>query len=406
MTNEMTSESSDLNASSSINMTTADTGTASLMGRLSLVNPVIVRVIILFTMAVCNLGGNGFTLMTIRLTPRLWTKTNFILSSMLVADIIFAVATFYYIPFMLIIYVFNNPCHYNVLITANTPIFKIVTYVSVYHLILVSIERYVAIAYPLKYETKFTDRTLKWAIAATWAVGILIGMTFMFWLINAGLRQCDLIPDHYQLVGDSFLVYLPVCTSMVFFYGKILAISWKQRKRINVLNINPSPRAPVQEMAITTSHAMQSSNIGNTQEPQDKPLGPTGPPITGPPTMPAMNGATSAELAEQQLQKMKSRRREFRAVYLTAAIVGVFVILWFPYTLGRVLASAGYNPVIVNYLGFATGTIGSANFAFSWVIYAAVSKSYRRAYRQVMIRIGCCCCCKNITLQNDSSLVV
>ena len=102
---------------------------------------------------------------------------------------------------------------------------------------------------------------------------------------------------------------------------------------------------------------------------------------------------------------MKSRRREFRAVYLTAAIVGVFVILWFPYILGRVLASAGYNPIIVSYIYLATGTIGSANFAFSWVIYAAVSKSYRRAYRQVMIRIGCCCC-KNITLQNDNSLVV
>jgi len=405
MTDEVTSESSHLNASSSINMTTADTGTASLMGRLSLVNPVIVRVIILFTMTVCNLGGNGFTLMTIRLTPRLWTKTNFILASMLVANIIFGVATLYYIPFMVIIYIFNNPCHYNVLITANAPIFKIVTYVSVYHLILVSIERYVAIAHPFKYETKFTDRTLKWAIAATWAAGIILGMTFVLWLINADLSKCDLIPDHYQLV-DLFLVYIPVCISMVFCYGKILAIWWKQRKRINVMNVAPAYEAPIQQMAASTSHSMQSSNIGNTQEPQDKPLGPTGPPINGPPTMQSMTSeATPTELAEQQRQKMNSRRREFRAVYLTAAIVGVFVILWFPYILGRVLASAGYNPIIVSYIYLATGTIGSANFAFSWVIYAAVSKSYRRAYRQVMIRIGCCCC-KNITLQNDNSLVV
>jgi len=126
-------------------------------------------------------------------------------------------------------------------------------------------------------------------------------------------------------------------------------------------------------------------------------------------------GASSVEPAEQQRQKMKSRRREFRAVYLTAAIVGVFVILWFPYMLSRVLALAGYDPlilnylglgsVIVNYLGSITGTIGSANFAFSWLIYAAVSQSYRRAYRQLMIRIGCCGC-ENITLQNDSSFAV
>jgi len=404
MTDKVTSEWSDLNVNSSINMTTADAGTASPVGRLSLANAVIVRVVIIFIMMLFNLGGNGFTLMTIRLTPRLWTKTNFILASMLVANIVFVVAVLYYIPFMLIIYVFNNPCHYNVLVTASTPLFKIANYVSTYHLILVSIERYVAIAHPLKYETKFSDRTLKWAIAATWAAGIITGMTFMLWLIDADLRKCDLIPVHYLLVGDLFLVYLPVCVSMVFFYGKILAIWWKQRKRIYVVNIDPAPGAPVQEMAATASHSMENRNMGNDQDPQ--PMDRTGSRITGPPTMPAMtSGASSAELAEQQRQKMKSRRREFRAVYLTAAIVGVFVILWLPFMLGRILASAGYNPVIVGYIGMATGTIGTANYAFSWVIYAAVSKSYRRAYRQVMIRIGCCCC-KNITLQNDTSLVV
>jgi len=40
-----------------------------------------------------------------------------------------------------------------------------------------------------------------------------------------------------------------------------------------------------------------------------------------------MSGAASAEWAEQQRQKIKSRRREFKAVYLTAAILGAFVIL-------------------------------------------------------------------------------
>ena len=74
--------------------------------------------------------------------------------------------------------------------------------------------------------------------------------------------------------------------------------------------------------------------------------------------------------------------------------------------LGRVLAWVGYNPVVVNYIGMATGAIGAANLAFAWVIYAAVSKSYRRAYLQVLVRIGCCCS-KNITLPaaTDDSLV-
>jgi len=141
---------------------------------------------------------------------------------------------------------------------------------------------------------------------------------------------------------------------------------------------------------------------------KDKP-----PASTGPPSEPAVAdaGDGSADVVavvdqqRQQRQQIKSRRREFKAVYLTAAIVGMFVVLWIPHALGRVLATVGYDPVVVGYLSVASGGIGTFNFAFAWAIYAAVSRSYRRAYRQVLNRIGCCCCA-NISLQTDNSLIV
>jgi len=390
----MSYDVADLNISS-VNATTAETGIRNLTTQVSLSNPVIVRVTIVLIMAVFNVGGNGFTLVTIRLTPRLWTKTNFILASMLVADFITGVISFWYAPFLLIFYVYNNPCHYNVVVTALTPLWKMTPYVSLYHLILVSIERYIAIVYPLKYETKFTDCTLKWAIGSAWATGIFMGMTFTFWLIDADLRGCNLVPLPYHLI-DFVLGYMPVC--MFFVYGKILAIWWDQRERVDPINANPAPGTSVQLTA--TLSATQSGEADNTQDPKELLAS------TGPPSEPASTRDTSsAELAEQQRQKIKSRRREFKAVYLTAAIVGMFFILWFPHVLARVLASVDYNPIVVNYIGLAGGAIGASNFAFAWLIYAAVSKSYRRAYRQILIRIGCCCC-KNITMQVDSSFVV
>ena len=150
---------------------------------------------------------------------------------------------------------------------------------------------------------------------------------------------------------------------------------------------------------MSTLPPLESSKVDNTQDAKTTRAdsAPTSKPA-------ATTGETSADLVQQQLQNIKSRRREFKAVYLTAAIVGTFCILWFPYCLGRILAWVGYNPVVVNYIGMATGAIGAANLAFAWVIYAAVSKSYRRAYCQVLIRIGCCCC-KNITLPADDSHV-
>ena len=355
-------------------------------------------------LAVFNLGGNGFTLITIRLTPRLWTKTNFILASMMVADVITGIFTLWQIPFFIVVFVFNDPCHYNVIFTALTPLIKVNSYVSIYHQILISVERYIAIVYPLHYETKFNDRTLKCSITAVWASGLLLALTFVLWLINADHRKCDLIPAEYQLV-DVLLCYIPVCITMFTCYGKTLAIAWRHRQRIEPMNANPTAGPSVQTTAVTTLPSSQNNKDNNTADPKHSALA-----TIGPPTTPVMTSdTTSEELAQQQQQqqqqKMKSRRREFKAVYLTGAIVGTFVILWFPHALGRVLASVGYNEVVVNYIFNASGVIGEFNFAFRWIIYAALSKSYRRAYRQVMIRINCCCC-KNVTLQADNSSVV
>jgi len=198
MTDAVTSEAPAITVVSSVNATTAEAVTGNLTGLTS--TTIFVRVAILLFEAIFNLGGNGFTLITIRLTPRLWTKTNFMLASMMVADFITGVSTFWYVPLILVVYAFNNPCHYNVQIAAVTMFMKTTAYVSIYHLILVSVERYIAIVYPLHYETKFTDRTLKWGIFTAWATGILVSLTYALWLINPDLRKCDLIPIHHQLV--------------------------------------------------------------------------------------------------------------------------------------------------------------------------------------------------------------
>jgi len=101
---------------------------------------------------------------------------------------------------------------------------KINAYVSFFHLILISVERYIAIVYPLHYESTFTDRTVKWAISACWVTGALSPMTHLLWLINADLRKCSLIPEQYNLL-ELILGYIPVCIAMFVCYGKLLPYS-------------------------------------------------------------------------------------------------------------------------------------------------------------------------------------
>ena len=149
----VTSESQLISVSSGANITTAGTAAAALAGRASHAIPVIARVAILLTLNVFTLGGNGFTLMTIRLTPRLCTKTNMILASMLVADFVTGVFVPWYAPYVLVVYVFHSPCRYNVAHAVLWSILMFPGYVSIHHLILICVERYIAIVYPLRYET-------------------------------------------------------------------------------------------------------------------------------------------------------------------------------------------------------------------------------------------------------------
>jgi len=412
----MTSESSGVNIISSINVTAAETGTV----RVSLATPtiVLVRVPFLLIVAMINLCGNGFTLVTIRMTPRLWTKTNIILASMLLSAVMTGVCMLWYTPYLLVVFVFKRPCQYALVTAALRPLLKMCAYVSTYHVITVSVERYVAIVYPLHYETTFTNCTLKWAISVTWAMGIFIGMTHWLWLINANRTKCDVVPAKYYLV-EILLVYTPVCICLFICYGKILVIWWRQRQRIESQpgNANPasgpslrittftisafgsSPSQTRTAAAVPAMH-IKTSTGENAEDLSEKPLtsiGSLSEPIV------ASGAASSEMMQEQHRQKLKCQRREFKAVYLTSAIVGTFVILRLPYVLGRILELAGCDPVVVSYLS-AFG--GALSIAVTWAVYAAVSKSYRRAYRQMLIRIGCCCCCKNVTPPADNSLVV
>ena len=220
--------------------------------------------------------------------------------------------------------------------------------------------------------------------------------------------QQDLVHPHYYLV-EVLVCYLPVCICLFACYGKILAVWWRQRQRIEPqpANANPTPGSSSLQ-AIADLPATQTSNASGdkkTEESKDEPVALVG---TGPPAEPYVTSSAALDelTPEQRRQKVKLQRREYKAVYLTAAIVSAFVILWFPDVLGRILASIGYNPAVVSYVSLVGGAVGMTNFALTWLIYAAVSKSYRRAYRQMLSRIGCCSCCKKITPQPDNLIIV
>ena len=141
----VTLESPDVNVTISYyNVTVAATSTKTRAKHVFATVPFLVMVTILFALAVVNLCGNGFTLITIRYTPRLWTKTNIILTSMIVSDFITGVSMLWYNPYILWVNVFNNPCRFNVVITVCSSLIKTTSGISNKHNVLIAIERYIA----------------------------------------------------------------------------------------------------------------------------------------------------------------------------------------------------------------------------------------------------------------------
>lgn len=93
-------------------------------------------------------------------------------------------------------------------------------------------------------------------------------------------------------------------------------------------------------------------------------------------------GNQSGGTVGHSVQK-NSRRREYKAVYLTGSIVSTFVVLWIPFEVARSIQATGYTSTAVQNLLEVGSGVGMLHCSANWILYAAVSKSYRRAYRDM-----------------------
>jgi hypothetical protein len=84
------------------------------------------------------------------------------------------------------------------------------------------------------------------------------------------------------------------------------------------------------------------------------------------------------------LFQRKSVKREFKALRLTVAIVGAFMILWLPHEVGVTLQFANITGPYVTWLVIIGSSTGMFNSSFNWVLYAGVSQTYQKAFKRVL----------------------
>lgn len=131
---------------------------------------------------------------------------------------------------------------------AFTRLHGILVYVSVLHLFILSIDKYVAVFYPLRYAQKFTVKRLIMGLCLVWMVPtITIGLAPEIidekpanYQPSATIAECMNFPAYstsekqrnYIFSNAAFLFWIPLLCMLVTYF-KIAKVSWYQSNRVD-----------------------------------------------------------------------------------------------------------------------------------------------------------------------------
>jgi G protein-coupled receptor 52 len=214
---------------------------------------IIYHIAAMATIGVIILVGNMITLIAIWTFPELHTRTNMIIASLSLADILVGLDT-YLIIYKTVQPVCHSPLGQVILACAiNFPFTN-----SENHLFTIATERYIAITYPLHYEQLLTPRRVKLFIAGTWVAALIFNLVaFLPWATINSHKDCEdneIVPVYY-VHSLTCLLYVLNTIALVVLYGKILVIARQHERRTG----------PVQDIELTSSAEAAGCNHGHTK---------------------------------------------------------------------------------------------------------------------------------------------
>uniref|UniRef100_A0A8C4RYU2 Growth hormone secretagogue receptor type 1 n=1 Tax=Erpetoichthys calabaricus TaxID=27687 RepID=A0A8C4RYU2_ERPCA len=208
---------------------------------LSALIPITIICILLFCVGVC---GNTMTILIIRRYKDMKTTTNLYLSSMAVSDLIILLC----LPFDLYrLWKYYPWIFGEVICRLFHYINEGCTYATILHITALSIERYLAICFPLKAKVFVTRRRVKYAIVLLWTLALSSAapMLFLFGVQYensthpvAEHRACKYTAHALSsglldtMIWMSTLYFIIPMTCLTFLYGSIGWKLWRSKTQV------------------------------------------------------------------------------------------------------------------------------------------------------------------------------
>lgn len=284
--------------------------------------------------------GNTLILASLCRFSCLHTKTNAFVLNLAIADLFLAV---FAMPFTLVSSIKYEWIFGNAMCQILGVLNSVFCEASIMTLTFVSLERFIAIVYPLKYEALITPKRVKFVIAFIWLQALLCASsTFIFAKFTYLKFEfiCTVDWAHsiaYTLAFTIVFLYVPFLVTAVL-YCVILQTAIKQRRRIEVIKVGE----------ITTAEPGSQRSAKN-----------------------GLNGA-------------KKTAKEHKATVMIAIVVGTFFICWFPHSIGVFCLldpKCNFNDsfyVLTTWLAMLNSVMNS-------LIYGLMNRSFRRAFKSVLL---------------------
>lgn len=183
---------------------------------------------LLFVTIVC---GNCLTIAAVQLSRRLRSVvSNLFILSLAISDLLVGLTIPYHLAFYLDVTLGES--HF---VCIMKFFFNIVACcVSIWNLIAIAIDRYIAIVYPLHYSRWITKRTAITVILFGWISGTLMGAIPLFWNNWATSTECEfdeVLPPWY-MAGIVTPVFSLIWFCMLTLYWRIWREAYKHAKQL------------------------------------------------------------------------------------------------------------------------------------------------------------------------------
>ena len=270
--------------------------------------------------AVClmtNIFGNTLTLVSIRKFSFLQSKTYMTLKLLTIADLVmtcYAICTF-----LLRFEAVDLTNIVQVYLVYTFGVFA--AFSAVLHVLLVAVDRFIAVVFPYFYSTKVTKQSLIVMSVFAWVTSIILAVVYM------GVHSLMLQGNYFPYLIDIF-IYLIMLGLLLVTHGKVACVA--RSKRTQIVDIN-----------------MQDSSEGN--------------------------------------KKTKKIKKIDRATLMMLVMVGVYLLLWFPIILTSVImvVTSEATPT-TNYIRILGAILVTSNSSVNFIIYAVVNRRFRYAYKLLL----------------------